>query len=491
MTSAIVDAFQQICRDHPGRPLLFLPAADTAWTAAQLWEAAQGVGRLLDDARVNPRGLLITVLGNRPVYLATFLACRLRNQPLCPLDASTTPAEIAAASEQLGASAILMPSEATPDDTPTVRSTVPALPICITRPVNDPGDSRHGGAAVLKMTSGSSGAPRATLTSEAHLISDSRTLMATMGVAATDVQIAAIPLSHAYGIGNLLVPLLLRGTPIIMRDGFVPQRLPDDARRFHARGFPGVPFMFDHFVKNPPIEGWPPTLTTLISAGAALETAVAERFRHVFGVKIHPFYGTSETGGITYDASDAPASDGLVGTPFPGVQLELVPVDGAPADGGRVLVRGPSVIQSYADNVDAASFAGGGFLTGDLGTIDGAGRLTLSGRVSSFVNVAGRKVQPDEVERVLRSFDGIADVRVIGMADSRRGEQLVACVVVDGRKPTVMALRQFCGARLASHKIPRAFVFLDEIPLTERGKTDRIRLRETVSAALTRETNML
>jgi acyl-CoA synthetase (AMP-forming)/AMP-acid ligase II len=156
-----------------------------------------------------------------------------------------------------------------------------------------------------------------------------------------------------------------------------------------------------------------------------------------------------------------------------------------------VLVRGPAVIEAYADDVDCDSFVSGGFLTGDLGTLNPSGQLRLSGRISSFVNVAGRKVQPDEVERVLRRHDGIADVRVLGAADARRGEQLVACIVTGGRTPSVIELRQFCAARLAAYKIPRSFVFLDEIPLTERGKTDRNRLRAVVATALIAETDML
>ena len=156
-----------------------------------------------------------------------------------------------------------------------------------------------------------------------------------------------------------------------------------------------------------------------------------------------------------------------------------------------MLVRGASVITSYADSVDADSFVRGGFLTGDIGTLSGSGQLTLQGRVSSFVNVAGRKVQPDEVERVLRSFDPVRDVRVLGIADGRRGEQLVACLVTHGARPSVISLRQFCAVRLAAYKIPRAFVFVEEIPLTERGKTDRIRLRDAVVSALKHETGML
>lgn len=476
MHSEIVEAFHRVVRDTPDRRLIYLPATDSALTAADVWSAGQHICRLLDAAGVDPRRPIVSVLGNRPAYLASFLACRMRDQALCPLDSSTPPGEIIAIATQLGASAVL---------TLCVDSS-----LTITQP-KTPGDARHGAAVLLKRTSGSTGRPRATLTPEAALMSDSRALMSAMNIRPDDIQFAAIPLSHAYAIGNLVVPLFIQGTPIVMREAFFPHRLPDDARRFGARGFPGVPYMFDHFTKSPPPEGWPPTLCNLISAGAALDTHVAVRFRELFGVKIHSFYGTSETGGIAYDATEEQMADGVVGTPLPGVSLELVPHDGAPEGGGRVLVRGPSVIQSYADNIDTDSFVRGGFLTGDLGTIDCSGRLTLAGRVSSFVNIAGRKVQPDEVERVLLLCDGVADVRVLGIADERRGEQLVACVVMNGTQPSVLALRQFCAARLAAHKIPRAFVFVDAIPLNERGKTDRIRLRAAMTSALSEQTGML
>src|SRR5262249_21359196 len=129
-----------------------------------------------------------------------------------------------------------------------------------------------------------------------------------------------------------------------------------------------------------------------------------------------------------------------------------------------------------------------GFLTGDYGAWDARGRLLLRGRASSFVNVAGRKVQPDEVEGVLRSMPGIVDVCVVAAPDQRRGEQIVACIVADRRTSaiTTLALRRFCAARLASYKIPRTIVFVDAIPMTARGKTDRVALDALVRARLGR-----
>ena len=123
------------------------------------------------------------------------------------------------------------------------------------------------------------------------------------------------------------------------------------------------------------------------------------------------------------------------------------------------------------------------FLTGDLGSFDADGRLVLVGRVSGFVNVAGRKVHPDEVEHVHRQMPEVADVRVVGAPDSQRGQVLVACVVPRGFvRP--LTLRNFCAQRLSPHKVPRAFIYLDAIPLDGRGKTDRRAIEALVSQHL-------
>ena len=273
------------------------------------------------------------------------------------------------------------------------------------------------------------------------------------------------------------MPLLLNGTAISLRDAFVPQRVPDDARAVNARHLPGAPFMFAHWTDHPPEHGWPPTLTRLVSAGAPLEPDTAARFRAAFGVKVRPFYGTSETGGIAFDDSDTPARPGFVGRTLPGVSVMLR--DAVGVEPGRLHVRSGAVSDGYATDRNHEAFVDGGFLTGDLASIDHDG-ITLIGRVSSFVNVAGRKVQPDEVERVLREFPGISDAGVIGIAERQRGEELAACLVVHGVRPSIVALRTFCGARLPAYKIPRWFVFTDRIPRTRLGKVDITVVRDLV-----------
>src|SRR6185436_3031475 len=171
--------------------------------------------------------------------------------------------------------------------------------------------------------SGSTGPVKATLTSEAQMVADGAHIVAAMGITASDAQIASVPISHAYGLGSLMMPLLMLGTPCVLRDSFVPHQLPADARRFGARIFPGVPFMFEYFLSHPPDDGWPPSLQLLISAGAPLSSATVRAFHARYGVKIHSLYGASETGAIAFDVSDEVDDSGAVGTPLPGVTISL------------------------------------------------------------------------------------------------------------------------------------------------------------------------
>ena len=182
---------------------------------------------------------------------------------------------------------------------------------------------------------------------------------------------------------QLVMPLLLSGTAISLRGAFVPQCISEDARRVGARHLPGAPFMFAHWIDHPPRDGWPPTLTRLVSAGAPLESDTADRFRHAFGVKVRPFYGTSETGGIAFDDSADSSGPGFVGQPLPGVAIKLLPEAGITA-GGRVHVQSSAVSSGYTDHRNEL-FTDGGFLTGDLATLDARGGLNLRGgcRLSS------------------------------------------------------------------------------------------------------------
>jgi acyl-CoA synthetase (AMP-forming)/AMP-acid ligase II len=479
--SALVARFAHLLTANPARPLIYLPAAGESLTVNDVWRAHLGFAEALGATGLRPGQLLLLAVGNRAAAVPLLLAARALGAAVLPVDLGTTAAEVAELADRFGAAAILVPAGAAPDHR-GVRHQLPDGLELIAR------DTPHayGETALLKLTSGSTGLPKAARTTDAQLISDSEHIVAAMGIGPADTQITVIPLSHAYGVSVILVPLIIQGTAMVLREGFVPHQLPADARAYGATTFPGVPFMFEYFLAHPPADGWPPGLHRLVSAGARLPPETVRGFHERFGVRIHSFYGASESGGISYDASDSVDDCDTVGWPLPEVTITFRPDPETPLGMGRVHVASTSVAGGYVGE-PSAEFTDGGFLTGDYGMFDGQGRLRLTGRVSSFINVAGKKVQPAEVEDVLRQMPGVRDVRVIGGPDEQRGEQVVACVAVEkNAAATVNALtvRRFCSARLAAHKIPRTIVVLDAIPLTARGKTDRRALEQRARAAI-------
>jgi acyl-CoA synthetase (AMP-forming)/AMP-acid ligase II len=490
--SELYERFERLRRDQPARLLIHRATGGDAVTAAELASLTLVIRDVLGKAGTAPGQPVVAIAGNTATGIGLLLACRNLGIPLLPVDKSASPSEIGAIASRFGAR-LVVGSRASLEHAPGLEgSSMSPLPDGLTLAVrpSQPADRVEAlvDVAVMKLTSGSTGMPRATMTTDGNAIADGMAIMESMSIRPSDVQLAAIPLSHAYGLGNLTLPLILQGTAIVVRDGFVPHQVPQDGARYGITMFPGVPFMFDHLLEHLPADGWPPSLVRLITAGARIEPLTVARFKDKFDRKIHSFYGTSETGGICFDDGPEVDAEPTVGTPMPNVTVTLRPEDGAPADGGRVHVSGPAVASGYAAGLDPQTdneeptFVDGGFLTGDLGRFDARHHLQLHGRVSSFVNVAGRKVQPQEVEALLREAPGVADVRVLGAPDALRGQQLVACVVVSSPEVTATVLRSYCAARLAPFKIPRQFVFLDRIPLTERGKADRARLEALVAS---------
>jgi long-chain acyl-CoA synthetase len=306
-----------------------------------------------------------------------------------------------------------------------------------------------------------------------------------MGIEPSDINFACIPLSHSYAIGNLVMPLLWQGTSVALRPSFNPSQLVHDVSVSAATVFPGVPFMFEHIKALPQIDRLPASLRLLITAGSRIDSSTVLWFRGQFDRKVHSFYGSSETGGIAYDDSEEVTDPLHVGRAMPETMIAVRPQE-RDAAAGRVFVQGNAVASGYAHagaNQLVSGFCDGGFLTGDRGYFDDGRRLVLTGRASALVNVAGRKVDPTEVERTLRDLPGIADARVLGMSCDRRGQQVVAFVVRADSALTPFAIRRFCAATLSTHKIPRRFVFLDRLPVDARGKIDRRALQALVSGA--------
>jgi long-chain acyl-CoA synthetase len=322
------------------------------------------------------------------------------------------------------------------------------------------------GARLIKLTSGSTGTPKGIVTTEANLIADCTSICATMDIRPDDLNLGAIPFSHSYGFSNLVMPLLVQGTPVVVSNDYLPQPLLELANRHRCTVAPLIPMVFAHLAST--AHGEFETVRTFISAGAPLPAATSRRFRERFALDIHSFYGCSECGGITYDRRGGAVERGTVGEALDGVALET--------SGTRLGVRSGSVAAGYLfDAVTFQPFEHGTFTTDDLIELRDDGELALTGRAGDLINTAGKKVNPREVEAVLLQIEGVREAKVYGEPAGARGE-VVAAAIVATPNVTREQVREFCRARLSTHKVPRIVKLIDEMPVDERGKVKRAAL---------------
>ncbi len=321
------------------------------------------------------------------------------------------------------------------------------------------------GARLIKLTSGSTGMPKGIVATEANLVADSINICTTMDIRPDDINLGAIPMSHSYGFSNLVTPLFVQGTAVVISNDYLPQSVVNLCNRFSCTVVPLIPMVFDHLITAG--SGEFETVRTFLSAGAPLPPNVSRKFRERFGIPIHTFYGCSECGGITYDREGAAVERGTVGRAMENVTLT--------SKRGRLTVRGDNVALGYLDAKTFQPFDDGVFVTDDLIDIRENGEIAITGRASELINTAGKKVNPREVEQVLLQIDGVREAKVYGEPAGARGDVVAAAVVADP-DITREQIRSFCLAHLSAHKVPRIVKLIESIPVDERGKVKRAAL---------------
>jgi acyl-coenzyme A synthetase/AMP-(fatty) acid ligase len=288
-----------------------------------------------------------------------------------------------------------------------------------------------------------------------------------MEITGRDLNFAVIPLSHSYGFSNLITPLLAYGVPMVLSRDRMPRAILDDLAHSNATVFPGMPVFYQAFSEMEEVPALP-ELRLCISAGAPLPLEVGRKFRQKFKQPIHSFYGSSECGGICYDR-DAPLLEpGFVGQPMRGLDLELIDPD-APAT--RVRVRSAAAGDGYFPEPDEEKLGHGQFIPDDLVSVSGNG-FRIVGRTSDVINVAGKKVNPAEVEAELLRFAGVRAVVVFGRESILRNEEVAACIVA-GEQVRESDLLEHCRAHLSGWQVPKRIFFVAELPVNERGKINR------------------
>jgi long-chain acyl-CoA synthetase len=320
----------------------------------------------------------------------------------------------------------------------------------------------------LKTTSGVTGTPRLVAFTAEQLLADADNIAATMGLRAEWPNLGVVSLAHSYGFSNLVLPLLLHGIPLLLVEAAFPEAVRRAAAMEPNVTLAAVPALWRAWHQAKVI---PANVRLALSAGAPLPSALEQEVYASHGLKIHNFYGSSECGGIAYDPSPQPRPDGTcAGAPLRNVELSV-------GQDGCLEVRSRAVASTYWPE-PSPNLAQGVFHACDLAEISG-GLLYLRGRISDQINVAGRKVSPETIEWVLASHPQVRECVVFGVpsADAERGENIVACVALQGAASTE-AVRQFMLSKLPAWQLPRDWWVVEAIAPNHRGKLSRAEWRK-------------
>jgi long-chain acyl-CoA synthetase len=428
-------------------------------------------------ARLLPGAVVAIQIGNHEDWPAVFIACLRKQLVVLPLDQSIGDQQRDAALEICRASVLVsaLSAEVFAKEEVHSENSPQIIPLRTAEAIADWGENVP---SLLKLTSGTTAAPRAIRFRSHQLLADCNQICDTMDISDADLNFGVIPVSHSYGFSNLLTPLMARGVPMVVSRDRTPRAVLADLARTSATVFPGTPAFYQAFCDIgdvPPL----PKLRLCISAGAPLASAVAKTFFEKFKQPIHSFYGASECGGICYDRYGTTFEDGLVGQPMRGVEVALMdPMDSA----SQIRVRSAAVSDGYFPEPDAQKLGNGVFVPDDLlARHDSA--LKIVGRISDVINVAGKKVNPAEVEAHLLRFKGVRQAVVFGRPTGAglRNEEVAACVLTSPGISESDLLR-FCRTALSGWQVPKRIFIVDIIPTNERGKISRRELAQQFSA---------
>jgi long-chain acyl-CoA synthetase len=344
--------------------------------------------------------------------------------------------------------------------------------------------------ALLQYTGGTTGVSKGVMLTHHNLRANVEQVRAWFPDAdpGREVMMAVLPFFHVYGLTVCLLLGVRLGAALVLQPRFELDSVLAAVDRFRPTLFPGVPTMY--VAVNNAVEQGGHDLSSIkacLSGAAPLPMEVAERFERFSGGRLVEGYGLSEASPVAIaNPIYGKRKAGTIGMPLPDTLARIADPDDPdrslpPGQPGELAISGPQVMQGYWNRPDetAAVLRDGWLLTGDMAVMDEEGYFAIVDRKKDLIIAGGYNVYPREVEEILYEHPKVLEVAVAGVPDAYHGEVVKAFVVLrQGEQATVEEIREFCKARLAGYKVPRAVEFRDDLPKTLVGKVLRRALVE-------------
>jgi HIP---CoA ligase len=343
----------------------------------------------------------------------------------------------------------------------------------------------------LVFTSGTTGHPKGVMTTHGQTLRTFATWSEIVGLRHGDRYLIVNPFSHTFGYKAGILACLMTGATMVPEPVFDVGLLVERIEQEHITVLPGPPTIFQSMLDHPDRKSFDLSSLHLVVTGAAV--VPVELVRGLWsdlGIEtVLTAYGLTEaTGTVTMcrRGDSAEVISGTSGRAIPDVDVRIIDPDGTErprGDAGEIVVRGYNVMRGYfnePDGSDEAIDADGWLHTGDVGTMDPAGNVTITDRLKDMYVCGGFNVYPAEVEAVLRLHPSVEQVAVVGIPDRRMGEVGLALVVAAGDAPDDLEgeLVAWARQRVANYKVPHRVLLVDSLPANASGKVLKRELRE-------------
>lgn len=489
------EVFDQLCARAGAREAI--RSGNQTLTFRELLHWSQSISRALEPAVREAGQRVALMLPNSAGFVAAFFGIARLGGVIAPLSPRYRAQEILYFMNDLDAAALVSDvrflhraREVMPalERTPAVLD-VSARAVRMVERGQGRGRALRVGASpplVQLYTSGSTGVPKRIVRSHAHILAELKTLRRTFGLSDRDRFLGAAPFSHVNGLVRTMLAAVTTGATLYPVEEFRRREILELLTRERITFFGGVPPMFV-ILSQTPRRGDEDlsALRVVFSSSAPLLPADNRQFHARYGVWVRQLYGSTETGTISVSRHSNPeACLESVGTPLDGVRVEVVDDAGAPlppGQEGELAIASPFAASEYLDNASATAenFRLGRYFPDDLGRIDGTGSLTITGRKNLLLNRGGFKVNPYEVEAVIRQHPKVAEVAVFGVP-GRHGDDIICCCIVPRAPCATEEILVHCSERIAEFKIPARIEFRETLPASPSGKILRSQLAGVV-----------
>ncbi|MGI5191206.1 AMP-binding protein [Promicromonospora sp. CA-289599] len=510
-TLSIASILAETAGRFPERTALYFMGRPT--TYGDLWDQTRAYAGALAARGIGPDSRVAMIVPNVPDFARVYYATLALGAVVIPVHLLFRSDEIEFVLKDAGADVVVVAAPMLAEAAPAAaRAGVPLVTVLVpestARQLAGQGTvvarledeaaaatpiERHVGtnplaAATILYTSGTTGTPKGAVGSHLAMVEQVHcSLIDSFDLRPDDVVYGGLPFFHSFGQMAVLNMAFRRGASIVLLPKFDPDEALELLVAHGVTVFTAVPTNFAGMVEAARRSAARPPLRYAVSGGAALPVALLEAFEEAYGAQVHEGYGLTETSpSCTFNVTSEPIRPGTVGRSMWGVdvavavaevedRVELLPAPaaGATSELGEIVVRGHNLMKGYLGRPDASAAAvvDGWFRTGDLGTVDADGIVTIVDRKKDMIIRNGYNVYPTEVEAVLARYPGVAMAAVFGVPDEVRGQEVHAAVVPSyGADVDPDAVVAYMREHVAAYKYPRVVHVSPDLPLGPSGK---------------------